>query len=487
MPKHPIAARWLCIAAAVGLAGPDIRTAAPDNWPQFRGPNAGVVADDPVLPDRWSESDNVVWKLDVPGLGWGSPVVRGDHVFMTTVISRDPKPRPGAISVVEGKGYVFHDPSRVPLDKGPHRWVLYAVDFSTGKIRWELELRARVPRASKLAKNSYATETPVTDGKTVYVYHSNAGLFAVDFSGALQWSREVEPAAPYSSVPDASGFPPAWGSGASPILHNDHLYIVSNNEDAAWFFGAFSPRTGEELWRVGGAKGRGAFGSDSGPQNGWATPFVWANEVRTEIVVMAGGSVRSYDRAGRALWELRGLSHNATPTPFAADGLLYIGSSYPGDAFRPVYAIRPGGTGDISLKEGQTSNQYIAWSQRQLSSAIPSALVYGGYLYTLLDGGFLRCNDAKTGREVYGRQRIAAETSGFSASPWAYNGKIFALSEDGDTFVIQSGPQFKVLGKNSLNAMTLATPAIVRGSLIVRTASALYRIAGATATKSDSR
>ena len=141
----------------------------------------------------------------------------------------------------------------------------------------------------------------MTDGKTVYANHSNAGLFAVNFSGALQWSREVEPAAPYPSVPDASCFPPAWGSGASPILHNDRLYIVSNNEDAAWFFGAFSPRTGEELWRVGGAKGRGAFGSDSGPQNRWATPFVCANEVRTEIVVMAGGSVRSRPSGSRLM------------------------------------------------------------------------------------------------------------------------------------------------------------------------------------------
>lgn len=485
MPPHLIVARRICVVAAVSLATLNARPAAHDNWPQFRGLGAGVIADDPLLPDRWSASENVRWKLDVPGLGWGSPVVWNDHIFVTTVISQDPKPRPGAISVVEGKGYVFHDPSRVPLDKGPHRWMLYAVDFDTGKVRWELELRNRLPRASKLAKNSYATETPVTDGKTVYVYHGNAGLFAVDFGGRLLWSREVEPAAPYAAVPDASGYPPAWGSGASPILHNDRLFIVSNNEDAAWFFGAFSARTGEALWRVGDAKGRGAFGSASGPQNGWATPFVWEHADRSEIVVMAGGSVRSFDHAGRQLWELRGLSHNATPTPFAADGLLYIGSSYPGDEFRPAYAIRPGATGDISLKDGQTSNQYIAWSQRQLSSAVPSALVYGGYLYTLLDGGFLRCTDAKTGRQVYGRQRIAVDASGFSASPWAYNGRIFALSEDGDTFVIQAGPEFKVLGKNSLNEMALATPAVVRGSVILRTASSLYRIAGGTAGKGN--
>jgi outer membrane protein assembly factor BamB len=485
-PPSVVACRIGLLVAAGLVAGTVQGLVAQDRWPQFRGLRAGVVDDDPNLPDQWSATENVAWKIDVPGFGWGSPIVWGDHVFITTVISQDPKPRPGDIEVVEGKGYVFHSRSRVPLDREPHRWMLYDIDFATGRIRWERELRRRVPVAGKLAKNSYATETPVTDGQVVYVYHGNAGLFAVDFKGQLLWSRDVEPAAPYGE-PDATGFAHAWGSGASPTLHDNRLYIVSNNEDAAWFFGAFSARSGEPLWRVGGAKGRGEFGSASGPKNGWATPFVWQNQLRTEIVVMAGGAVRSYDRTGKPLWELRELSHNATPTPFAVDGLLYIGSSYPGDSFRPVYVIRPGASGDISLKPGETSNQYIAWSHHQMSGAVPSGLVYGGYLYTLLDGGFLRCNDAKTGREIYGRQRIAVGTSGFSASPWAYNGQIFLLSEDGDTFVIQAGPEFKVLRRNSLDEMTLATPAVVRSSLIIRTASSLYRIQKTSSGKRDAK
>lgn len=480
MRPHSIAGR-VCVIAAASLATLTVSSgSSSDNWPQFRGPNAGVIANNPALPDQWSATENVAWKINVPGLGWGSPIVWGDLVFLTTVISQDPRPTPGAISVVEGKGYVFHDRGRAALDNGVHRWMLYAIEFSTGRIRWELELKNRVPLASKLAKNSYATETPVTDGTAVYIYHSNAGLFAVDFSGRLLWEREIEPAAPYGA-PNASGLAHAWGSGASPILHNNRLYIVSNNEDPAWFFSAFSARTGEQVWRMGGPKGSGEFGTASGPKNGWATPFVWEHHTRTEVVVMTGGSVRSYDTTGRLLWELHGLSHNATPTPFAVEGLLYIGSSYPGDQLRPVYAIRPGATGDISLKGDQTSNAYIAWSHRQLSGAIPSGLIYGGHLYTLLDGGFLRCNDAKTGEEIYGRKRIAVDTSGFSASPWAYNDKIFALSEDGDTFVIAAGPEFRVLRKNSLDEMSLATPAVVRGSLIIRTASSLYRIAKGTA------
>jgi hypothetical protein len=209
---------------------------------------------------------------------------------------------------------------------------------------------------------------------------------------------------------------------------------------------------------------------------GWSTPFVWENGLRTEIITVSDNHVRSYDPDGTLLWELEGLSHSTTPTPFAAHGLLYVSSGFPG-GFRPAYAIRPGARGDISLKDGETSNQYVVWSQRQLATYLPSALVYGDYLYNLYSQGFFQSNEAKTGKPVYGRQRIAVDASTFTASPWAYNGKIFALSEDGDTYVIQAGPEFKVLRKNSLGEMALATPAIVRGSVIIRTVSSLWRIA----------
>ena len=167
------------------------------------------------------------------------------------------------------------------------------------------------------------------------------------------------------------------------------------------------------------------------------------------------------------------------PTPFAEHGLLYINSGYVADSSRPVYAVRAGASGDITLGEGSTSNDYIVWSHPQLGSYNPSSLVYGDYHYTLLDRGILLCRDARTGREVYPRQRITAGTL-FTASPWAYNGKIFALSEEGETFVIKAGPEFEVLGRNALNEMTLATPAVANDSVLLRTASKLYRIGGAS-------
>jgi hypothetical protein len=204
---------------------------------------------------------------------------------------------------------------------------------------------------------------------------------------------------------------------------------------------------------------------------------VWENDVRTEIVVPASGKVRSYDLQGKLLWELSGMTFLTAPSPFARHGLVYFSSGYPGASPRPVYAVRPGASGDISLKPGEDHNEYVAWYQPTLGTYQTSALVYGDYYYTLLDRGFLLCHDARTGKQIYGRQRISPEASGLTASPWAYNGRIFLLSEDGDTFVVQAGPEFKLLGKNSLNEMSLATPAVSQGSVIIRTQSKLYRIA----------
>ncbi len=256
------------------------------------------------------------------------------------------------------------------------------------------------------------------------------------------------------------------GTGASPVLHKDRLYVVNDNTTQS-FLVALDKRTGKEIWRV-----------NREERGNWSTPLVWENERRTEIVTTGTVKVRSYDLDGKLLWELGGMSTLTIPSPFVKHGMVYISSGYPGGALRPVYAIRPGASGDISLGPDQTSNEYVVWHQPLLGTYNTSALVYGDYYYTLLDRGFLLCHDARTGKQIYGRQRIAVGVSGFTASPWAYNGKIFLLSEDGDTFVVQAGPEYKLLGKNSLDGgMPLATPAVLRGSLIMRTQSAIYRIA----------
>jgi outer membrane protein assembly factor BamB len=295
----------------------------------------------------------------------------------------------------------------------------------------------------------------VTDGERVYVYFGSIGLLtALDLKGNSLWKREL----------GAYNGPQEFAPAASPILHDGRLYVVSDNTKDS-FLAAFDAKTGRDIWRV-----------QREEVENWATPAIWQNEQRTEIVTNGRRKVRSYDLEGRLLWELTGMTGNVVPTPFSRHGLLYISSGYPGAPVRPVYAVRPGAAGDISLKPGETSNEHVAWFQPTLGTYQTSALVFGDYFYTLLDRGFLLCHDAKTGKQMYGRQRISPEAGAFTASPWAYNGKVFALSEDGDTFVIQAGPQFKLLGKNSLNEMALATPAVARGSLLLRTQSALYRI-----------
>jgi outer membrane protein assembly factor BamB len=204
---------------------------------------------------------------------------------------------------------------------------------------------------------------------------------------------------------------------------------------------------------------------------------VWTHEGRTEIVTSATGGVRAYDLEGREVWHLRGMSSITIPTPFEADGRLYLASGYVGDQSRPVYAIRPGAAGDISLTAGASSNAFVSWSLPQAAPYNPSPLVYRGVYYTLLDRGLVTAHDAATGKELYGRQRIDPAAGAFTASPWAANGLIFALNEDGDTYVMKAGPAFEVVRKNTIGELTLASPALARGSIILRTSSNVYRLA----------
>ena len=428
-----------------------------ENWPQFRGTNGGVAADDPRLPDTWSATKNVAWKIDIPGRSWSSPVVWGNHVFVLTAINvKQPNQPLNAVGTYLGGslGGPMHG-TDISQATDEHRWVLYDVDFQTGTVRWERTLQASVPSQAVHQKNSYASETPVTDGQRVYVYLGYAGLFALDMRGTPAWSKAM----------DAPKMRSGWGSAASPVLHNGRLYIVNDNEERG-FIAAFDASTGRQLWRT----------AREGEGSNWSTPYVWQNSLRTEIVTTGSKNVRSYDTSGTLLWELSGMTSIHAVTPFASQGLLFVSSGYVSDPRRPTYAIKPGAAGDISLKDDERANAFISWSNPTLASAYPSPLVVGNQYYTLMDLGFLRSNDAKTGAEIYGRQRIAADSGTFTASPWAYNGRIFAVSEDGETFVMQAGPEFKLLGRNPLNEMTLASPAIASGSVIMRTATKLYRL-----------
>ena len=208
----------------------------------------------------------------------------------------------------------------------------------------------------------------------------------------------------------------------------------------------------------------------------WSTPYIWKNDLRTEIITTGSKKIRSYTQSGKELWSLSGMSTITIPTPFSKFGLLYISSRYVGDDLRPVYAIKPGASGDISLAKGETSNDSIVWHLPTAGPYNPSPVILGDTYYTLFDRGFFTAHNAKTGEEIYGKKRIDPTAGAFTASPWAKAGKIFCLSEEGVTYVIRAGKDFEVVGQNSLDEVVLSTPAVVRDSLLIRTASKLYRI-----------
>ncbi len=442
--RHAIALLGLVLVLGSGL-----RSAEPSSprWPQFRGPGSLSISTAANLPITWSADRNVAWKTSIPGLGWSSPIVWDDKIFLTTVVSEKETETPK-------KGLYFGG-ERLTVPTDTHRWLVLCLDLASGKILWQQEAVKGMPTSRRHVKNTYASETPVTDGKRVYACFGNVGLFSFDFNGKLIWSQKLP------SYPTRYG----WGTAASPVLHRDRLYLVNDN-DAKSSLAAYDAETGRELWRV-----------DRDEKSNWATPYIWENEKRTEIITPGTRRIRSYDLDGKLLWELGGMSSIVIPTPFARDNLLYVCSGYVGDKTRPVYAIRPGASGDISLKDGQTANEFIAWHDPTAGPYNPSPLLYGDYFYVLYDFGFLSCREAKTGREIYGKQRLnTTGTSAFTTSPWAYDNKIFCLSEDGDTFVVQAGPEYKLLAKNSLGEMSMACPAIGGNRLLIRTSASLFCI-----------
>jgi outer membrane protein assembly factor BamB len=439
LPIHVLVAATVSLGAGV-------------SWPQFRGPGARGVASNRDLPDVWSATDNIEWKREIPGRGWSSPIVSADRVFLTAVVGEeDSNPPKGR---VEG-GEAF--PEHRQQTTSARRWMVLCLDLISGKMRWQRLVHQGPPPAPVHVKNSYATETPVTDGDRLYAYFGGVGLFCFDFDGRRIWSRATPPR---SMQFDA-------GTAASPVLHGNRIYLVNDNEEQSYLV-ALDKHTGEELWRV-----------DRDEKSNWCTPHVWEHEQRTEIVTSGSGKVRAYDPDGRLLWWLTGMSGITVPTPFSGEGLLYLSSGYIRDRQRPVYAIRPGAEGDISLQPDQTANAAVAWCQPAAAPYHPTPLLYDGRLYVLHDRGWLIAFHARTGEPLFEKQWLARGGQ-FWASPWAYNGRIFCLNEDGETFVVLAGDQFERLHANQLadDDMCFATPAIAGHRLLIRSSARIYSIAG---------
>jgi len=455
-----------CLLTARAIA------AAEPVWPQFRGPEANPVSGEARLMEKWGKTENVEWMVEVPGRGWSSPIVWGERVFVTTAITEG-ESKPPQIGTEYSNEYaaelekqgltqaqilekVTARDIELPKEVMLH-YFLYCLNLKSGKVEWKREFHTGRPPGGRHRKNSFVSETPVTDGKAVYVYVANLGLYAFDLKGKALWS------APQEAMPIYLDF----GTGSSPVLVEDLVVMVNDNEKRP-YIAAYEKRTGKEVWK----KDR-----DVGPKgptparSGWVTPYVWRHADRTEIVTVGPGKAISYDVAGRELWTMTGMSGAPIPMPFAYDGLLYLN----GGRGQPLFAIRPGAAGDISLKEGERSNKYVVWSEPRGGTYLPTAVAYEGALYSVTETGILSRYEAKTGMVTY-RTRIDPAATAFTASPWAYSGKVFLLDEEGQTYVVAAGETFKLQHTNKLEDMALATPAIAGDRLLLRTEHRLYSI-----------
>ncbi len=438
-------------------------------WPQFRGPDSNPVGANARLADRWSKTENVEWSQEIPGRGWSSPIVTGGKVYVTTATTEG-KSKPPQIGTEYSNEYVAELQKQglsmeqilervtardieLPKEVMLH-YFLYCLNLNSGQVEWKKEFYTGRPPGGRHRKNSFVSESPVTDGKFIYVYVANLGLWAFDLKGKQAWSTPLEANPIYLD----------FGTGSSPALAGNLLVIVNDNEKQQ-YIAAFDKRTGKQVWRTNREIG------PTGRRSGWVTPFVWRHALRTEIVAVGPEVVVSYDLAGKELWRMSGMSAAPIPMPFAYEGLLYID----GGRGALLVALRPGAAGDISLGKDETSNKYVVWSQARAGTYLPSPVAYEGGIYALTETGILSRFDARTGKQTY-KTRIDPTATAFTTSPWAYNGKLFCLSEEGQTFVIATGEKFELLHVNELDDMAQATPALVGERLLIRTEHWLYSI-----------
>lgn len=447
----PIAPRRIVRTAGTAPGALPAAAAGTGHWPQFRGPEATGVMEEQNLPDSWSPAsgENVLWRTAIPGLAHSSPIVWGDTIFVTSAISdrQDATFKPG----LYGDG----DASE---DRSDHRWMLYAIDKRTGTIRWERAAAHGAPKNKRHIKSTYASSSPATDGRIVVAWFGSQGIHAYDMSGALRWSVDI------GRVDMGAYDIPSyeWGPASSPIIWNG-LVIVQCDTQADSFLLALDAATGKTVWK-----------SDRQELPSWGTPTIVNTPAGPELVTNASNFVRAYDpKTGQELWRLGGSSKITAPTPIFAGGLHIVASGRAPE--RPVFAVRPGARGDLTLPKGETANAHVVWSKTGRGSYMPTPLAYRGLLYVLANNGVFDAYEIGTGKEIY-RQRLPLVGSGFSASPVAADGKIYLSNEDGEMLVIEAGEVFKHLATNSMGETLMATPAISAGVIYVRGGATLFAI-----------
>ena len=420
------------------------------HWPQFRGPHSNQLSQDKQLPQVWSQDKNVQWHVKIPGRAWSSPVVWGDKIFVTTAVLDEPSKSPTDSPAQASSRPPVPDRIQPNAD---YRWEIYCLDKNSGKILWTKVATQGKPTMVTHSQNSYASETPVTDGERVYAYFGMKSLYCYDFQGNLLWEKDL---GVYKMNKD-------WGTGSSPLIHDGLVYLQIDNEEQS-FLVALEGKTGDERWRISRQEG-----------SNWCTPIIWQNHQRTELVT-GGKTVRAYDPLSGALWwELNVGGGRSVASPTADRERLYFGTEKRSDGGGFLFAVKAGATGDITPKAGESTSSGVLWLQSNAGIAFASPLVYRDLVYILeRSHGGINCYHTQTGESVYSERLPGVRT--FWASPWACDGKIFCLDDRGTTHIVQAGHEFKILGLNKLDDDFYASSAITGDSLIFRGADSLYCI-----------
>jgi len=420
------------------------------SWPSFRGQFASGIFDNANIPTQWDvvENVNVKWKTPIPGLGHSSPVIWGDKIFVTTAISSN------AEEILKVGLYGDGDSAQ---DTTVHQFKVYCIDKNNGEILWERLAHKGVPKTKRHTKATQANCTPATDGKHVLAFFASEGLYCYNTNGELLWTKDLGKL----QTGPSRDITLDWGFASSPVIYDDRV-VVQCDHSGESFLATFDVETGEEIWRM----PRDEFST-------WGSPTVINVNGSPQIIVNGYNHIGAYNfETGAEIWRMHGGGDNPVPTPVFANNLIYINSAH--GKMSPIYAIKPEAKVDITLKEGELSNEYIVWSIDRGGAYMTTNLVYGDYIYNIVNNGLLSCFNALTGEMMY--KEPLRPGGGVSASGVASDGRLFFTSEPGDVFVVKAGPQFELLAKNPMGNICMATPAITEGAIIFRTQNYLISI-----------
>jgi outer membrane protein assembly factor BamB len=415
--------------------------AADDDWARWRGPNENGMARGDA-PTQWGDAKNVAWRTPIPGRGFSSPVIWGDRIFVTTAV---PTGTPAAAAEAAPQ-----QRSRAGGGTGAgieHKFVVLCLNRTTGKVLWERVATVATPHEGHHNRyGSFASNSPITDGKHVYAFFGSRGLYSYTLDGKLVWKKEFP----------ALRIRNAFGEGSAPTLDGDTLYVAQDSEGDSFLL-ALDRNTGKEIWRVPRAE-----------ESSWSQPLMLTHNGRKQLVISATNKIRAYDPAtGKVVWECGGLGSNVIPAPVAAGGVVYAMS---GHRDPNALAIRLGREGDL------TGTDAVVWTNNKGNSYTGSPVLHDNKLYFVSDNGLLSCLNFLTGEPYYRQQRLP-QPYNFKASPVGANGKLYLSTESGDVVVVKMGETYEVLATNTLKDQSfIATPAIAGGSLYLRSQEALYCI-----------